>query len=64
MDTLLLVRHGEAEHHVREITGGWTDTCLTERGREQASRLALRLKLNLDVTHLYCSDDCFPELFE
>ena len=41
--SLLLVRHGEAEHHIREITGGWTDTELTELGRRQVQLLAERL---------------------
>ena len=41
--SLLLVRHGEAEHHVQEITGGWTDTELTELGRRQVELLADRL---------------------
>jgi probable phosphoglycerate mutase len=39
MHELILVRHGESEHHVMELTGGWTDTSLTDRGRRQAERL-------------------------
>ncbi len=44
MNTIYLVRHAEAEHHVRSITGGWTDTSLTARGVEQSELLAFRLK--------------------
>lgn len=33
---LIIVRHGEAEHMVRGLTGGWTDTPLTDLGRQQA----------------------------
>lgn len=45
---LVLIRHGEAEHHVRSITGGWTDTDLTEKGRQQSALLAARLRRELD----------------
>lgn len=43
----MLVRHGQAEHHVREITGGWTDTQLTPQGVEQAGLVGARLKIHL-----------------
>jgi probable phosphoglycerate mutase len=46
--TLMLIRHAEAEHHLQEITGGWTDTDLTERGRRQSEALAGRLQRELD----------------
>jgi probable phosphoglycerate mutase len=48
MKSILLVRHAEAEHHVQEITGGWTDTSLTEHGQQQARLLAARLQRELD----------------
>ena len=44
---LVLIRHGEAEHHVRSITGGWTDTDLTEKGVLQSSLLGARLNREL-----------------
>jgi len=47
MKSILLVRHAESEHHVQAITGGWTDTVLTERGQGQAILLARRLKREL-----------------
>ena len=45
---ILLVRHGQAEHHVKEITGGWSDTQLTKTGILQASLLGSRLLRELD----------------
>ena len=55
---LIVVRHGESEHHVRRLTGGWTDTPLTALGHEQAERLAVRLRDELGATplRLYTSD--------
>ncbi len=43
MHELILVRHGESEHHVGDLTGGWTDSSLTDRGRRQAERLGRAL---------------------
>lgn len=34
---LIIVRHGQAEHMVKGLTGGWTDTPLTDLGRRQAA---------------------------
>jgi len=45
---LLLIRHGQAEHQVEDITGGWSDTALTPHGEEQAAWLGLRLRAELD----------------
>jgi probable phosphoglycerate mutase len=55
---VILVRHGQSEHHVRRLTGGWTDTPLTELGHEQAVRVATRLKDELGdrPISLYTSD--------
>jgi probable phosphoglycerate mutase len=55
---IILIRHGESEHHVRGLTGGWTDTPLTEAGHEQAHRLAARLRAELGDAPiaLYTSD--------
>jgi broad specificity phosphatase PhoE len=55
---VVIVRHGQSEHHVRKLTGGWTDMSLTEVGHEQARRVAARLKQELgdrEIT-LYTSD--------
>ena len=37
---IILVRHGEATHHTEHFTGGWTDSELTERGKQQMQDLA------------------------
>ena len=51
---LILVRHGETLHNVNRITQGWSDSELSERGREQVLRLAERLKA-MKPTALYSS---------
>ncbi|HET8774792.1 MAG TPA: histidine phosphatase family protein [Thermoanaerobaculia bacterium] len=51
---LILVRHGETLHNVNRITQGWSDSDLSERGREQVLRLAGRLEA-LKPTALYSS---------
>jgi probable phosphoglycerate mutase len=58
MHELILVRHGESEHHVKSLTGGWTDTPLTDRGRRQAQRLAHGMARNeqYSLGHLISSD--------
>jgi len=43
MNRLILVRHGEADHHVRGLTGGWTRSHLTELGRRQCELTGRRL---------------------
>ena len=44
MKELLLVRHGQSEHHINGMTGGWTDLPLTPLGREQAARAGAYLR--------------------
>lgn len=58
MTPIILVRHGHAEHIDGCMTGGWTDTMLTELGRRQAAALASRLRDELQgaPVKLYCSD--------
>ena len=51
---LILVRHGETVHNVNRITQGWSDSELSERGREQVLRLAERLR-EMRPTALYSS---------
>lgn len=52
------MRHGQSEHHVSDLTGGWTDDSLTELGRLQSARVAARLKREIaDIPYrVYCSD--------
>ncbi len=45
---IILVRHGESEHNVGNMLGGWTDTALTPLGLRQAEVVAARLKLELE----------------
>lgn len=40
---IILVRHGEATHHTMHLTGGWTDSSLTEHGKEQVKTVGIRL---------------------
>ena len=56
---LYLIRHGEAKHLVGEgLTGGWTDSDLTEKGRTQAQATSKRISDLLGSVdfELYCSD--------
>ena len=41
---LILVRHGETLHNVAGIAQGWNDSELSDKGRDQVSKLAERLK--------------------
>ncbi len=40
---MILVRHGETLHNVAGVTQGWSDSELSDRGREQVARVAERL---------------------
>ncbi|GAA5346751.1 histidine phosphatase family protein [Planifilum fimeticola] len=44
MKELIIIRHGQSEHHVKGITGGWSDLPLTKFGRQQAVATGYRLK--------------------
>jgi probable phosphoglycerate mutase len=55
---MVFVRHGESQHHVNGLTGGWTDTPLTPVGKQQiesAVRLLQKLELGGQIG-LYASD--------
>ena len=43
MKDIYVIRHGQSEHHVCDMTGGWTDLPLTPLGQNQAIRLAEHL---------------------
>lgn len=43
MQPIILVRHGQAEHNVSDLNGGWSQTRLTELGVRQARAVAGRL---------------------
>ncbi len=40
---IILVRHGEATHHTEHLTGGWTNSALTEKGKGQLLSVAKKL---------------------
>ena len=44
---IILVRHGEATHHTQNLTGGWTDSDLTAKGRAQLKALGEKLAKDL-----------------
>lgn len=44
MHPILLIRHGEAEHHTLGLTGGWTDVSLTPKGEQQLRATANRVR--------------------
>ena len=48
IEELFLIRHGESRHLAEDMTGGWTDTHLTERGIAQANAVADRLQVLLE----------------
>ncbi len=58
MKELILVRHGESEHLVRGIKGGWTDLPLTDKGRHQIRLTSKRLKGMFEsrIEIMYTSD--------
>lgn len=49
---IILVRHGEATHHTLKLTGGWTDSELTEKGRQQLQAAAQKLALDFSGRRL------------
>lgn len=54
--TLVLVRHGESEGNRDQHFGGHGPTALTERGRQQADRVAARLAAEFPAEALVSSD--------
>ncbi len=58
MRELFLIRHGESEHHLSGMAGGWTDYPLTSVGRRQAQLAGERLSFLLGsrTVSLYTSD--------
>lgn len=47
MNRLILIRHAQSDHHLQGLTGGWTDTPLSQLGRVQASLVADRCRQRL-----------------
>jgi len=57
MHPIILIRHGQAEHNLGELTGGWSSTSLTDLGRRQVEALASRLKDELEMPCLLYHSD-------
>lgn len=51
---LVIARHGETVDNARGVAQGWSDSDLSEVGREQARSLGRRL-VGFDLTRIYCS---------
>lgn len=43
MGKIYIIQHCQSEHHINELTGGWTDTPLTELGQKQAEAVVEEL---------------------
>ena len=58
MKELVLVRHGEAEHLIKGVIGGWTDLPLTDRGKRQVKLTSKRLRELFEsrIEIMYTSD--------
>lgn len=59
MKKIILVQHCQSEHHINNMSGGWTDTPLTDLGRKQADLIGERLKKEISIDdeyNLYSSD--------
>lgn len=58
MRKIIVIQHCQSEHHINNMTGGWTDTPLTELGRNQAELIGLKLKRELgeESYTIYSSD--------
>ncbi len=57
MKRIIIVQHCQSEHHVNDLTGGWTDTPLTDLGKEQANLVAKELRqMGLEDFYLISSD--------
>ncbi|MHA2001714.1 MAG: histidine phosphatase family protein [Promethearchaeota archaeon] len=48
MVNIILVQHCQSEHHINDMSGGWTDTPLTKLGREQANLIGQRLNREIN----------------
>lgn len=51
---LFLIRHGETDANVQQITQGWLDTDINKRGQEQAREAAK--SFNEDIDAIFASD--------
>ena len=54
MGNIILIQHCQSEHHVNNMSGGWTDTPLTELGRKQAEMIGEKLKGLVEKNDFTC----------
>ncbi len=53
---IILVRHGQTPANIDKLWHGWTDTPLTDEGKQQAQKAGARLASeHLDITAVYAS---------
>ena len=58
MQNVYVVTHAQSVHHIEDLGGGWYDTSLTEKGIEQAGKLAEYLydEIGKQGISIYSSD--------
>lgn len=58
MRKIIIIQHCQSEHHINNMSGGWTDTPLTDLGKKQAELIGTKLKKEYDGAEyvLYSSD--------
>ena len=52
---LYIIRHGQTEWNIQKRLQGWNNSDLTQKGIDDAAKLAERLK-DIDFTHIYSSN--------
>jgi broad specificity phosphatase PhoE len=57
MREIIIIQHCQSEHHINNMTGGWTDTPLTDLGRLQAEQIGVRLSKELISEYVMYSSD-------
>ncbi len=57
MNKLIIVRHGQSEQHLKDITGGWSNVSLTEKGFLEAKKTGKKLRELLNDCFLFYSSD-------
>ena len=58
MKNIYVITHAQSVHHIEDLGGGWYDTSLTEKGIEQAGKLAefLYREIGIPGIPIYSSD--------
>ncbi|HJF33229.1 MAG TPA: histidine phosphatase family protein, partial [Sporosarcina psychrophila] len=53
MGNIILIQHCQSAHHINNMSGGWTDTPLTDLGRKQAKLIGDKLKEEIEDSNEY-----------